>query len=54
MIASLKSSSLATRMSCSSRRLRGSVLFQLTMKPSMPAALAHRTWVRMTVSSSLE
>ena len=50
----LEIGSAATSRNSASREFNVSVLFQLTMKPSMPAAFACSTWVRMTLTWSLE
>ena len=54
MMASLKSAARATFISASSRRLFVLVLFQETMKPSMPADFAWSICFFMIDVSSLE
>ena len=54
MTTNLKSCSWATSASCERRKLSLGVLFQLTMNPSIPAALAMVTCRSMTERSSLE
>ncbi len=54
MIASLNPRSAATSRSVANREFSVSVLFQLTMKPSIPADMAWSTCWRMTLAWSLE